>query len=107
MAGDDGWRSAMALQVTCHHSDDADRLVGTLLTAGYGAGVRRELFAGDDAAEAVVHVVHTDAPADEVEELVEHVDAWVEVVEPLTTAEAAPPVNLPDSPRRRKSPPDP
>jgi hypothetical protein len=97
----------LALRVTCHDSDDADRLVSTLLTAGYGAGVRRELFAGDDDAEAVVHVVHTDAPADEIEELVELLDAWVEVVEPLKTEEGAPPMNLPDSPRRPKGSSDP
>ncbi len=98
----------MPLRVTFHESDDADSLVDTLLIAGFAAGASRERFAGDDDGEAIVYVVHTDAPAADVRELVEDIDAWVEEVDPLTSNAAVtdpdadvPPPDLPNAPRRK------
>jgi hypothetical protein len=98
----------MPLRVTFHESDDADSLVDTLLTAGFAAGASRERFAGEDDGEAIVYVVHTDAPTGDVEELVADLDAWVEEVDPLTSSAGAvadpaadiQPPDLPDVPRR-------
>lgn len=98
----------MSLRVSCTEQQDAEELVRTLLTAGFDAGVTRERFAGEDDDEAVVYVVHTDAPAESVEEFVGGADAWVEEVDPLTAQseviggvpEATDPVDLPDAPRR-------
>jgi len=85
------------LRVTFHEQDEARSLVETLMLAGYDAGVSRERFAGGDDGEDVVHVVHTDAPAGEVEDLLGDTDAWVEESSPLT--EAPPPEDdLPGSP---------
>jgi hypothetical protein len=75
----------MPLRVTFHESEGADTLVDTLRIAGFAAGASRERFAGDDDGLEIVYVVHTDAPAAEVEELVVDDDAWVEEVDPLTS----------------------
>ncbi|MGH3506661.1 MAG: hypothetical protein ACRDO2_05595 [Nocardioidaceae bacterium] len=93
----------MTLRVTFHERHEADVLVQALLTGGYEAGMARERFAGEDDGEEMVHVVHTDAPADEVAELIDGVDAWLEVSDPMTgTSAVVEPEALPDAPRRLK-----
>ena len=79
----------MPMRVTCHEAVDAEGLVDTLLTAGFEAGSSREWFAGEDDGQEVVYVVHTDAPAAEVQDLVVELDAWVEEVDPLTDVDEA------------------
>ena len=97
----------MTLRVTFHESDEAQALAEALLTGGYDAGVVRERFAGEDDGEEVVHVVHTDAPPEEVAELVEGQDAWLEVSDPMTgTSATVEPEVLPDAPRRVKRDPE-
>jgi hypothetical protein len=88
----------MAVRVTFHEVDPAEDLVQTLTMAGYDAGVSRERFAGDDDGEEVVHVVHTDAPAAEVDELLGDSDGYVEESSPLVQ----PSGELPDAPIRQK-----
>jgi 8-oxo-dGTP diphosphatase len=95
--------AVVPVRVTFHEQHEADSLVQTLTLAGYDAGVSRERFAGDDDDEAVAHVVHTDAPADEVEELLGDSDAFVEESSPLTEAPPDPGADLPSSPIQRKS----
>jgi hypothetical protein len=91
----------MSLRVTFHDQGPADELAQTLQTGGFEAGVQRELFAGDDDAEDVVYVVHTDAPADEVADLLDEADAWIEVSDPMTgTSAPLDGTDLPDGPRR-------
>lgn len=98
----------MAVRVSCVEQEQAEELVRALLTAGFDAGVMRERFAGEDDDEAVVYVVHTDAPAESVEDLVAGTDASVEDVDALTgqseaaggVPERADPVDLPEAPRR-------
>lgn len=85
------------MRATFHDSGDAASLVETLTLAGFEAGVRQERFAGEDDGEATVHVVYTDAPAEEVDELIEGLDAWVEESSPLIEQPAA---DLPTQPRR-------
>jgi hypothetical protein len=93
----------VTLRVTFHDPDEAEALAEALLTGGYDAGVVRERFAGEDDDEEVVHVVHTDAPPEEVAELVEGHDAWLEVSDPMTgTSATVDPEVLPDAPRRMK-----
>ena len=92
----------MAVRVTFHEADPAESLVETLTVAGYDAGVSRERFAGEDDGEAIVHVVHTDAPVAEVEELIgesDDRDGHVEESSPLVQ----PGDELPDAPIRRKT----
>ncbi len=92
----------MPVRVTFHDREDADQLVETLVTGGFDAGVTRERFAGEDDGEAFVFVVHTDAPAVEVEELVADSDAFVEESSPLIDAsEPDLSADLPAEPRRR------
>ena len=98
----------MSLRISCADTEDAENLIRALLTAGFEAGMTRERFAGEDDDEAVVHVVHTDAPASSAQELMDGIDAWVEEVDPLTgqseaaggVPDATDPVDLPDAPRR-------
>ncbi len=78
----------MPLRVTFHESADADEIVETLLLAGFEAGTSRERFAGEDDGEAVVYVVHTDAPAGEIEEMIAEMDAWLEVTDPMSGTSA-------------------
>jgi len=87
----------MAVRVTFHEPDEASSLVETLTVAGYDAGVSQERFAGDDDGEEVVHVVHTDAPASELEELLGDSDGFVEESSPLVQQ---PGDDLPEAPRR-------
>jgi hypothetical protein len=86
------------LRVVFHEPDEADELMALLTTAGHLAGRATERFAGEDDGEQVVYVVHTDAAASDVEELIADSDAWIEVSSPLI--DASPPVALPDEPRR-------
>lgn len=88
----------MPVRVTFHESDEADELVSVLVTGGFDAGVAKERFAGEDDGEDVVYVVHTDAPAADVEELIADSDAWLEESSPLT--EVSDPTDLPAEPRR-------
>lgn len=88
----------MPVRITFHELDAADELVAVLTTAGFEAGVSQERFAGEDDGEEVVHVVHTDAPAAEVGELVGDTDAWVEESSPLIDNTDA--TELPAQPRR-------
>lgn len=72
----------MPLRVTLREAADADEIVETLLLAGFEAGTSREgSVAGDD---EEVYVVHTDAPAGEVEEMIDEMDAWLEVTDPMS-----------------------
>ena len=92
----------MAVRVTFHEADPAESLVETLTVAGYDAGVSRERFAGEDDGEAIVHVVHTDAPVAAVEELIgesDDRDGHVEESSPLVQ----PGGELPDAPIRHKT----
>jgi hypothetical protein len=86
------------LRVTFHERDEAEELVSVLTTAGFDAGVTRERFAGEDDGQEVVFVVHTDAGADDVDDLLGDTDAWVEESSPLV--DASEPTDLPTEPHR-------
>ncbi len=77
----------MTARVTFHDASDAESLAQLLSTAGYDAGVERE-HASEDNPEDFVHVVHSNAPPEEINELVEDLDAVVEVKDPTTGAVA-------------------
>lgn len=73
----------MPLRVTFSEAAGADEIVETLLLAGFEAGISRERAAfGDD--EEAVYVVHTDAPAGEVEEMIVGRRARLEVTDPMS-----------------------
>ncbi|MGH3448884.1 MAG: hypothetical protein ACRDQA_18990 [Nocardioidaceae bacterium] len=87
----------MTVRAIFHDPGEAGSMVDTLQTAGFDAGMEKEREASDDmdSTGTVVYVVHTDAPATEVDELAEEFDAKVEIKDPTTGAVA--PVQPPGS----------
>ncbi|GGF54798.1 hypothetical protein GCM10011519_30910 [Marmoricola endophyticus] len=73
--------------------------VSRLRRDGYAADLTRDRFAGEDDDEDHPWVVSTDAPDITLELLVEEYDGWLDV--PEDTSAPMPPLQLPDSPRRR------
>lgn len=90
-----------ALRVHLHEESDAVELAQALTLGGYGADVTTERLAGDDD-EDVMHVITTDAPAPEVDDLLGDTDAYVEATDPMsgTVTEVPTATDLPDEPHR-------
>lgn len=93
-----------SLRIHLHEETDAAELAQALTLGGYAAELSRERFAGDDDDEDVQHVVTTDAPAPEVDDLLGDTDAYVEATDPMsgTVTEVQTPPDLPDGPRHLK-----
>lgn len=85
----------MTARVTFHDHDEAQSTVQTLQVAGYDAGSSKERAPAEAGGEETVYVVHTDAPPDEIDDLVADSDAFVEVMDP-TTGAVAPITQSPD-----------
>jgi hypothetical protein len=81
--------------------EETARSVARQLEAdGFGAEVSREPFAGEDDDEDHPWAVTTDAPAFQLELLVDQYDGWLQEEAPSPPA----PLDLPDGPRRVKGP---
>ena len=80
---------------------DARAVVARLTAMGYGARLERERLAGEDDDEDHPWAVLTDAPALELELLVDQYDGWLDVPEEIP---ARPPLELPTEPRKIKRP---
>jgi hypothetical protein len=81
--------------------DEADARAAALALArgGFEVSVARERLAGEDDDEDHPWAVTTDAPMIQLELLVETYDGWLDLDE---EPPAAPPLPLPDQPRRLK-----
>jgi hypothetical protein len=84
-----------------HEEDDARRVVARLRADGFAADAARERFAGEDDDEDHPWAVVTDAPEFALELLAEEYDGWVDHDAEAPPA-PAPPLDLPDGPRRIK-----
>jgi hypothetical protein len=82
--------------------DDAQAVVARLRADGFEARVERERLAGEDDDEDHPWAVVSDAPAFMLEVLVDTHDGWLDEGEDAEPARPAPPVDLPDAPRRIK-----
>jgi 8-oxo-dGTP diphosphatase len=82
--------------------DDARAAAGQLVRDGWPASVERERLAGEDDDEDHPWAVVSEAPRFVLEMLVDRFDGWLDAGE---DAPAAPPLDLPDAPRRLKRPP--
>jgi hypothetical protein len=82
-----------------HHAEVA---VARLRADGYRAHLARERFAGEDDDEDHPWAVLSDAPEIALELLVDELDGWLDAGEPDLDRPrpAAPPLDLPTSPRR-------
>jgi hypothetical protein len=86
--------------------DTAQAAVARLTASGYDAWLVRERLAGEDDDEDHPWAVLTDAPELALELLVDEFDGWLDTDPPEEpAAPAAPPLDLPDAPRRIKRPP--
>jgi len=89
--------------------DDARAAALALARGGYEATVVRERLAGEDDDEDHPWAVVTDAPAIQLELLVETFDGWLDEDDGGGSGDAAPPAHpgglpLPEAPRRIKRP---
>jgi hypothetical protein len=82
--------------------DDAQAVVARLRADGFEARVERERLAGEDDDEDHPWAVVSDAPAFMLEVLVDTHEGWLDEGEDAEPARPAPPVDLPDAPRRIK-----
>jgi hypothetical protein len=82
--------------------DDAQAVVARLRADGFEARVERERLAGEDDDEDHPWAVVSDAPAFMLEVLVDTHEGWLDEGEDAEPARLAPPVDLPDAPRRIK-----
>lgn len=82
--------------------DDAQAVVARLRADGFEARVERERLAGEDDDEDHPWAVVSDAPAFMLEVLVDTHDGWLDEGQDAEPARPAPPVDLPDAPRRIK-----
>ncbi len=80
--------------------DDARAVVARLIALGYDAHAERDRLAGEDDDEDHPWAVLTDAPAIELELLVEQYDGWLDDDAPAPPAPA--PLDLPTGPRKIK-----
>jgi hypothetical protein len=81
--------------------DDARAAALVLTRGGFEATVVRERLAGEDDDEDHPWAVVTDAPAIQLEMLVETYDGWLDEDDP-SESPRQPPLPLPDQPRRIK-----
>ena len=82
---------------------DAQAAVVRLIALGYDARAERDRLAGEDDDEDHPWAVLTDAPAIELELLVEQYDGWLDDDAPAPAATPAP-LDLPTEPRKVKRP---
>jgi hypothetical protein len=82
--------------------DDAQAVVARLRADGFEARAERERLAGEDDDEDHPWAVVSDAPAFMLEVLVDTHDGWLDEGEDAAPGRVAPPVDLPDAPRRIK-----
>jgi hypothetical protein len=82
--------------------DDAQAVVARLRADGFEARAERERLAGEDDDEDHPWAVVSDAPAFMLEVLVDTHDGWLDEGEDAAPERVAPPVDLPDAPRRIK-----
>lgn len=82
--------------------DDARAAVARLIALGYDARAERDRLAGEDDDEDHPWAVLSDAPAIELELLVEQYDGWLDDDAPVAPAPA--PLDLPSAPRKIKRP---
>ena len=83
--------------------DDARAAARQLEADGYDAQVVRERLAGEDDDEGHPWAVLTDAPAFQLEMLVDRYDGWLEVEEASASGPVVP-LDLPTQPKRVKRP---
>lgn len=83
--------------------DEAQAAVARLIALGYDARAERDRLAGEDDDEDHPWAVLSDAPAIELELLVEQYDGWLDDDAPTPPAPA--PLDLPTRPRRIKQAP--
>lgn len=85
--------------------DDARQAALVLARGGFEAEVVREALAGEDDDEGHPWAVVTDAPAIQLEMLVETYDGWLDLDDATPAADVPPaPLPLPQQPRRLKRP---
>ena len=84
--------------------DDARAVVGRLRQDGWDAELARERLAGEDDDEGHPWAVLTDAPAFQLELLVEEYDGWLDEGADEPAEPPAPPLGLPTAPKRIKRP---
>lgn len=77
-------------------------VAGLLVQDGYDAAVSQEPFAGEDDDEDHPWAVTTDAPAFQLELLLDAYDGWLESDTPAAPSE---PLVLPTAPKRHHRPP--
>ncbi|MDP3892796.1 hypothetical protein [Nocardioides sp.] len=83
--------------------DDAEAAVAALRAAGYDARAERERLAGEDDDEDHPWAVLSDAPALQLELLVDRYDGWLDADKPdRPRTPPPPPLRLPEAPRRIK-----
>jgi hypothetical protein len=88
-----------------YEEDDARAVAARIVQDGFEADVAREKLAGEDDDEDHPWAVVTDAPEFVLDVLVEAYDGWVDHDldgEPAGPVDVAPPLELPDAPRRIK-----
>jgi hypothetical protein len=90
------------VRVVFYDEDDAAAVVARLRADGFEAETARERFAGEDDDEDHPWAVVSDAPELMLELLAEEYDGWVDHEEPPLSGPPAPPLDLPDAPRRIK-----
>ena len=79
--------------------DDANAVAARLLRDGWDAQVTRERLAGEDDDEDHPWAVLTDAPAFQLELLIEEYDGWLDLDDaPAAESTASPPLHLPPPP---------
>ncbi len=94
--------------------DDATAVAARLRSDGGDAEVTRERLAGEDDDEGHPWAVLTDAPAFQLELLIEEYDGWLDLGDEPTDGSAGgpplnlplppPPIELPNAPKRIKRP---
>jgi hypothetical protein len=82
--------------------EDARAVVERLLRDGWEAELRRERLAGEDDDEDHPWAVVTDAPAFQLELMVEEYDGWLDAVDEPPPGPPPTALELPDAPKRIK-----
>ena len=93
------------LRAVFYEEDDARAVAAGLVHDGFEATVARERLAGEDDDEDHPWAVVTDAPEFVLDVLVEQHDGWVDhdsAMDAPGPVDVAPPLELPDAPRRIK-----
>ena len=95
----------MNARAVFYDEEHALAAVRSLVSQGFEASVSRERFAGEDDDEDHPWAVVTDAPDVLLEVLVEEYNGWLDVEGTPTSSDVrpAPPLDLPDAPKRIKN----